>query len=70
MGKIRDYLSSPATRISFIVFVFWIWAVWGTLNSRIEILEKNVSEIDVVSIQSQLSAIQSDLQWIKYQLQK
>ena len=70
MEKIRDYLSNPATRISFIVFIFWIGAVWGTLNSRIEALEKNVSEIDVVSIQSQLSAIQSDLQRIKYQLQK
>ena len=70
MEKIRDYLTNPATRISFIVFIFWIGAVWGTLNSRIEALEKNVSEIDVVSIQSQLSAIQSDLQRIKYQLQK
>ena len=70
MNKIKDYLSNPATRISFIVFIFWLWAVWGTLSSRIENLEKNVNEIDVVSIQSQLSAIQSDLQWIKYQLQK
>lgn len=70
MEKIKNYLSNPATRIWFIVFVFGLGAVWGNLNNRIEALEKNVSEIDVVSIQSQLSAIQSDLQWIKYQLQK
>jgi len=70
MNKVIEYLSSPATWIWFIVFVFWLGAVRGTLNGRIELLEKNVSEIDVVSIQSQLSAIQSDLQWIKYQLQK
>lgn len=70
MEKIKNYLSNPATRIWFLVFVFGLGAVWGNLNNRIEALEKNVSEIDVVSIQSQLSAIQSDLQWIKYQLQK
>lgn len=70
MDRIKNYLSNPAIRISFIVFVFWLGAVWGTLNSRITAIEKAQSEIDISSIQSQLSAIQTDLQWIKYQLQK
>lgn len=70
MDKIKEYLTNPATWISFILFIFWLWAVWGSLNNRINNLEKVTAEIDVSSIQSQLSAIQTDLQRIKYQLQK
>jgi hypothetical protein len=70
MEKIRDYLSNPATRISFIVFIFWLWAVWGTLNSRIQQLEKVQAETDMVKIQATLSQIQTDIERIKYQLKK
>lgn len=70
MDKIKEYLSNPATWISFCIFLFWIGATWGTLSSRINELEKNLNDIDMASIQSQLSSIQTDLQRIKYQLQK
>ena len=70
MNKIRDYLSNPATRISFIVFVFGLGAVRWMLNYRITQIEKNQAEIDMVKIQSTLSQIQTDIEWIKYQLKK
>lgn len=70
MEKIRDYLSNPATRIWFIVFIFWLGGVWGTLNSRIAQLEKVQAETDMVKIQATLSQIQTDIERIKYQLKK
>ena len=51
-------------------FIFWIGAVWGSLNSRIEQIEKNVNEIDLVKIQTTLSQIQTDIERIKKSLIK
>lgn len=70
MERIRDYLSNPATRISFIVFIFGLGAVWWTLNSRIQQIEKFQAETDMVKIQATLSQIQTDIERIKYQLKK
>lgn len=70
MTKIKDYLTSPATRISFLVFVFWIGVVWWSLNNRIEQIEKNVNEMDLIKIQTTLSQIQTDIEWIKKSLVK
>jgi hypothetical protein len=70
MNKIKDYLTNPTTRISFCIFVFWIGVVRWSLNSRIEQLEKNVNDMDLVKIQTTLSQIQTDLTWIKQALQK
>ena len=70
MTKIRDYLMNPATRISFLVFVFWIGVVRWSLNNRIEQIEKNVNEMDLVKIQTTLSQIQTDIEWIKKSLIK
>jgi len=70
MQKIKDYLSNPATRISFCVFIFWIGAVRWSLNSRIEQIEKNVNDMDLVKIQTTLSQIQTDIERIKKSLVK
>lgn len=70
MNKIKDYLTNPATRIWFIVFIFGLGAVWWSLNSRISALEKAQAEMDMVKIQATLSQIQTDIEWIKYQLKK
>jgi hypothetical protein len=70
MQKIKDYLTNPATRISFIVFVFWIWAVWANTNSRIDILEQKVNKIDQIWIETQLAELKIDMQWIKTTLEE
>lgn len=70
MTKIKDYVTNPTTRISFCVFIFWIGAVWGSLNSRIEQIEKNVNEMDLIKIQTTLSQIQTDIERIKKSLIK
>lgn len=70
MDKIKDYISNPAIRISFCVFLIWLWATWWTLNNRIDTIEKNINEIDMVKIQTTLSQIQTDIEWIKKSLIK
>lgn len=70
MNKIKEYLSNPATRVAFWVFIFWLWGAYTTLNSRISALEKQQAEMDIIWIQTTLTQIQTDIQWIKIQLQK
>ena len=70
MGRIKDYLSNPAVWISFIIFVFGLWVSYASLNNRLSAVEKAQAELDVAYIQSTLAQIQTDIQWIKIELQK
>ena len=73
MQKIKDYLTSPTTWITLLVFVFWLGGLWTNTNNRIAELEKRTAEIDTVKvqmyeIQTTLSQIQTDISWIKKSL--
>lgn len=70
MEKIKQYLWNPAVWISFLCFVFGLGVSYATLNSRISVLEKAQWEIDIQYIQTTLAQIQTDIQWIKIELQK
>jgi len=70
MQKVIKYLSSPSTRIAFAIFLFSLWWIYATLNHRITALEESYDKIDVVEIQTTLSQIQTDISWIKYNMQK
>ncbi len=68
--RIKNYIFNPAVWISFIAFVFGLWVSYSTLNSRISVLEKQQAELDAAYIQTTLAQIQTDIQWIKIELQK
>lgn len=70
MDRVKEYLSNPTTWISFIVFVFWLGWAWVSLNARISAVEKAQADMDIAYIQSTLAQIQTDIQWIKIELQK
>lgn len=70
MNNFYEYITDPNTIISFVVFVFWLWALWSKLNWRIEALEKKTEEIDITKIETKLAEIQTDLQRIKEELNK
>lgn len=70
MNNFYDYITDPNTIVSFIIFVFWLWATWSNLNGRIKALEKKTEEIDVTKIETKLAEIQTDLQRIKEELNK
>ena len=70
MNRIKDYLTNPTTWISIIVFIFWLGGIYATTNNRISELEKKYAEMDLVKIQTTLSQIQTDIEWIKKSLVK
>ena len=70
MNELYNYFTDPWTIVSLVVFIFWLGATWSGLNWRIKNLEKKTEEIDVTKIESKLAEIQTDLQWIKTELNK
>lgn len=70
MDNLYNYLTDPWTLVSFVVFVFGLWAMWSKLNWKIEALEKKTEEIDITKIETKLAEIQTDLQRVKMELQK
>lgn len=70
MNELYNYFTDPWTLVSLVVFIFWLGATWSGLNWRIKNLEKKTEEIDVTKIESKLAEIQTDLQWIKTELNK
>ena len=70
MENLYNYLTDPSTLVTFVIFVFGLGATWSNLNWRIKDLEKKTEEIDVTKIETKLAEIQTDLQWIKEELNK
>lgn len=70
MENLYNYVTDPWTLVSFVVFVFWLWATWSNLNGRIKTLEKKTDEIDITKIEIKLAEIQKDLQRIRDELDK
>ena len=70
MDSFYNYITDPWTLVSFVVFVFWLWATWSNLNGRIKTLEKKTDEIDITKIEIKLAEIQKDLQRIRDELDK
>lgn len=70
MDSLYNYITDPNTIVTFVVFVFSLWAMWSKLNWRIEALEKKTDEIDITKIEIKLAEIQKDLQRIRDELDK
>ena len=70
MTKIKDYLSNPATRVAFIIFVFWLWVAYATLNSRISAVEEKQEEFNVIQIQTQLAEISKNIAAIQVDVER
>ena len=68
--RIKNHIFHPAVWISFIAFIFGLGVSYSKLNNRITALEKEQAELDVAGIQTTLAQIQTDIQWIKIELQK
>lgn len=70
MEQFYNYITEPSSIVSFIIFVFWLWATRSNLNGRIKKVEEKTDRIDSAKIESRLAEIQTDLAWIKNELNK
>jgi hypothetical protein len=70
MTKIKDYLTNPATRISFLVFVFWLGGLYATTNARISAVENDVREIQWYKLDVKIAEIQKDIQYMRENLDR
>ena len=68
--KRYQYITAPATVIAAFVWLAWVIVSWTTLNNRVQNLEDFKSEVNIVEIQSTLTSIQKDVEWIREQLRK
>ena len=70
ISKIEKYLSEPWTWVAIATFLIGLWITRGTFTVRINDIESELSELDVYSIKTSLAQIQTDIEWIKLELQK
>lgn len=69
MQKRLEYIKNPATIITMIVFVFWLWVGRTTLNNRIQNLEDFRSEVNIIEIQKDIQEIKVNISRIMNDLQ-
>ena len=67
-NKRKEYITNPARIVSFIVFVFWLGVAYSTIINRIQKLEDFQKSVDMVKIESTLTAMQKDIEWIRMNL--
>lgn len=65
MEALYNYITSPETIVSFIVFVFSLWMIWSNINSKQKELEHRIEKIEELDLDSRLTQMQIDLDRIK-----
>ena len=66
--QFQERILQPQTIISIISFIFWLWVVRATLNSKIHTLETKVKEFDSLELYTKLAQILTDIERIKSKL--
>lgn len=66
--QFQERILQPQTIISIISFIFWLWVVRATLNSKIHTLETKVKEVDSLELNTKLAQIMTDIERIKSKL--
>lgn len=65
MDSIIESILNPSTISSIIFFVFWLWVTRANLNAKQRELEKRIEKIEDLDLDSRLTKMQVDLDWIK-----
>ena len=70
INYMKEWLNQPATIWKIVIFIFWLWVTWSSLNYRISNLEEFQKSVDIVEIQTTLKEISVDLNRIKSEISK
>lgn len=63
--KRYEYVTTPATMITALIWIIWVVVSRTTLNNRVEHLEEFKSEVNIVELQTTLKEIQVNIAWIQ-----
>lgn len=70
MEWLYEWITNPSTLINIVVLIFGVGTTWANLNNRIKKVEEKSDRIDSAKIEAKLAEIQTDLAWIKNELNK
>lgn len=65
MEVLYNYITQPETIVSFIIFVFTLWVLRSNINGKLKDLEHRIEKIEDLDLDSRLTKMQVDLDWIK-----
>ena len=70
MNKRKEYITNPARVISFCVFVFGLGVTYATLTHRISKLEEFQKSVNLVKLETTLTAIQKDMEHMRIDINR
>lgn len=68
--KRYNYITTPATVIAAFVWLIGVIISWTTLNNRVENLETFQREVNLTELQTTLTAMQKDIEYIRLNMFK
>ncbi len=69
-NKRKEYITNPARLVAFCCFLFSVGITRWTLNYRVNKLEEFQKSVDLVKIESTLTAMQKDIERIRLNMNK
>lgn len=63
--KRYEYITTPATMITALIWIIWVVVSRTTLNNRVQHLEEFKADVNIVEIQTTLKEIQVNIAWIQ-----
>jgi len=65
MEALYNYITQPETIVSFIIFVFTLWVMRSNVNGKLKDLEHRIEKIEDLDLDSRLTKMQTDIDWIR-----
>lgn len=65
-----NYIFNPQTLVSLIIFVFWLWAAWSTINWKQKELERRIQKLEDLDLDNRLTRMEANLDWIRATLER
>lgn len=63
------YITNPANLVSLWIFLFTLGVTYARLDTRIKDVEKRLDKLDELDLDSRLTRIEANLDWIRSALE-
>lgn len=70
MDNLYNYLTDPTTIINAVVLIFTLGVTRANLNTKLRELEKRIEKIENLDLDSRLTRMEANLDWIRTTLEK